>query len=1504
MHRSTDDLVEDYLSKANPSLPFTSTDKDDEEPSAEPGEAMAGPGKVESKGAPAKLPPPSIHESSANLDAALSKISHLGEKGFRSLHPGTQQELLDAGFIDANGYLTAQGHQEVSKYFAQHAGNPKLGPEAQQHAASRQQAHAESATQGEGAHEHWKAKQVELKGGNSGPEGTGNMPPNSMSGGPGMTPNAPPMAGKPPMPPVGQTPVQGAPSGSALAGVAGHPGNPGQQLPRQPAPGAKVPVSLSAPNQAPENMPPNEGAPTARGMVGKPPMMPGKPGQGMQPPQAMQMQKPGMPGQPMPAAGQPGVPPKKPMPPQFQKSGLDSLGDYLEKAMGGEREGHKYIKREGAPGYYKYTYAMSGQGDNSSQSEQHRSEAEYHANSAHNVAQFQPNSDMVRYHEHMSAGHEHMLEGRGHAAAGAGKEANPHFAAATKEFNAAHRVGGKTGPVGGAKIEASKWATAAQQAAGGGGKEPPEGPEDHGKAAEAHQAQAQQAHTDWQRLTLDGKKRSDPEVLAASSKAQHHHAMADYHLGMKFANETDDPKEKAAHKNFATQRQLEAIGHAKDMDVQEDLKTRGQAARPGEDMPSIAERAKQQYAGWKGHVEKPQVGTAKDEYKEMDTAKLKERAEVDPTAKMVLRHRLMREEAKAKQAQTEKPAAAGGGITTELLHGTHGPLKDLMHKQTYLQAHQAAVRSGQDFASAIHAGKGVGGIGQTLQEKHQRHLDKLKGIVGKHGYDVRTAALAGVAGEVSQYAAGLKAGKQTPSAAKESGKDLKYQVGDHTLLISSNPDGTADWAHRLPNGAHAATGKTKNLESAHIAAHNAMVAYDKDQKNAKEVKVPNYGDMHSPNEPTEESVSALERDIGKLKEPASSGADKYQTALAHDKAWSAELQKQFGKEAGDKRYTKEGMGEPGSKLRQLHDQAMQSTSAWQQHMKTGSAPTSGIMPTFPTGSGTGVTAEGAKEVKADREKRLSEAKEIIARGDKKAQAQEAGTFSVHKRTPNEIGPVSTGPGSMHGFKTQVEAKKHAADWRARFPGGRTVVEEHAGAKKSPKPAQGDLFKIGHTSGGKPIYERGNYYTPDAIARSAPPKDDLEASRPQAAQHYRQAYNSYLQARAKTSAMPKPRLGQPISAALSDAWAEQSKHGVALQNAHEKAFPGMFTKKSMSGISELGDYLRKSAEQIPGGLAEGKPDSAFDAKALAQGQKVEMEHTNNPKVAREICKDHLTEDPHYYTKLAKMEHKEVRKAMQKSGLNELGDYLEKSAVKSGDGMPAKGDWDDIDKPAEQTLGESANGGDLTERGSTPGNGTSGPGEGQDKQGQLTGVPEGQHETLGDDREPASQLTAGESAIEEAIPEGQKSMTPAGQRQMVAREHAQKVAELTKSNDVQVGFVHPLSNQTIHGNTDAEAEALLKSDFYYGASPTLAQPGSMLRQTVLCKSENCGCKYPAMLTSCPSCGEGITKSRMLPRSGYMGGGDAVILEKSSPLIRPARVEADVCIPGPSPVLYRQR
>lgn len=64
--------------------------------------------------------------------------------------------------------------------------------------------------------------------------------------------------------------------------------------------------------------------------------------------------------------------------------------------------------------------------------------------------------------------------------------------------------------------------------------------------------------------------------------------------------------------------------------------------------------------------------------------------------------------------------------------------------------------------------------------------------------------------------------------------------------------------------------------------------------------------------------------------------------------------------------------------------------------------------------------------------------------------------------------------------------------------------------------------------------------------------------------------------------------------------------------------------------------KRTSDRIPGGLAAGRRPSDFDRFALVKGTAVELEHTSDPRIAQEIAMDHLTEDPRYYEKLAKME----------------------------------------------------------------------------------------------------------------------------------------------------------------------------------------------------------------------------------------------------------------------------
>lgn len=62
--------------------------------------------------------------------------------------------------------------------------------------------------------------------------------------------------------------------------------------------------------------------------------------------------------------------------------------------------------------------------------------------------------------------------------------------------------------------------------------------------------------------------------------------------------------------------------------------------------------------------------------------------------------------------------------------------------------------------------------------------------------------------------------------------------------------------------------------------------------------------------------------------------------------------------------------------------------------------------------------------------------------------------------------------------------------------------------------------------------------------------------------------------------------------------------------------------------------------VPGGLCQDCSPDDFDQEQLQMGIEVEMEHTSDRAIAQEIAMDHLTEDAHYYSKLKKVEGKDM------------------------------------------------------------------------------------------------------------------------------------------------------------------------------------------------------------------------------------------------------------------------
>lgn len=67
-------------------------------------------------------------------------------------------------------------------------------------------------------------------------------------------------------------------------------------------------------------------------------------------------------------------------------------------------------------------------------------------------------------------------------------------------------------------------------------------------------------------------------------------------------------------------------------------------------------------------------------------------------------------------------------------------------------------------------------------------------------------------------------------------------------------------------------------------------------------------------------------------------------------------------------------------------------------------------------------------------------------------------------------------------------------------------------------------------------------------------------------------------------------------------------------------------------------LQEAYKQVVNEIVTPAKEQDVDPKQLEMGIKVEMEHTNDKEEAKKIALQHLAEDPHYYTKLKKLEKK--------------------------------------------------------------------------------------------------------------------------------------------------------------------------------------------------------------------------------------------------------------------------
>ena len=66
--------------------------------------------------------------------------------------------------------------------------------------------------------------------------------------------------------------------------------------------------------------------------------------------------------------------------------------------------------------------------------------------------------------------------------------------------------------------------------------------------------------------------------------------------------------------------------------------------------------------------------------------------------------------------------------------------------------------------------------------------------------------------------------------------------------------------------------------------------------------------------------------------------------------------------------------------------------------------------------------------------------------------------------------------------------------------------------------------------------------------------------------------------------------------------------------------------------EFYEHITEDVDSLVGGAGDVTAPSNVNTKELSIGVQVEMEHTNDEKIATEIAMDHLTEDPQYYSKL--------------------------------------------------------------------------------------------------------------------------------------------------------------------------------------------------------------------------------------------------------------------------------
>jgi len=108
-------------------------------------------------------------------------------------------------------------------------------------------------------------------------------------------------------------------------------------------------------------------------------------------------------------------------------------------------------------------------------------------------------------------------------------------------------------------------------------------------------------------------------------------------------------------------------------------------------------------------------------------------------------------------------------------------------------------------------------------------------------------------------------------------------------------------------------------------------------------------------------------------------------------------------------------------------------------------------------------------------------------------------------------------------------------------------------------------------------------------------------------------------------------GIALAVGLLGLWVARRSRGLGLLG---ERLPAYFVDPESGDVIDVDQRTAKfrAPDQLPGGRGDGRPDEDFDPAQLHRGIVVELEHTYDRAIAKEIAKDHLTEDPDYYRKL--------------------------------------------------------------------------------------------------------------------------------------------------------------------------------------------------------------------------------------------------------------------------------